>query len=243
MRENLLTTGSSPLARGLRVRGRPRLPGGGIIPARAGFTPHGAGERCGVADHPRSRGVYEAGLEQTAPVKGSSPLARGLLLRGLDLLAQARIIPARAGFTGRAPHLHARPPDHPRSRGVYTGWRGHSFCGWGSSPLARGLPRRRPGRELRRRIIPARAGFTVERWESAAGARDHPRSRGVYETTVCTASWMPGSSPLARGLPRRRSPGHTVWRIIPARAGFTTCFSSLASPRRDHPRSRGVYSR
>ena len=31
-------------------------------------------------------------------------------------------------------------------------------------------------------------------------------------------------------------------RIIPARAGFTSTTSSVWSTRRDHPRSRGVYT-
>ena len=52
-----------------------------------------------------------------------------------------------------------------------------------------------------------------------------------------------GSSPLAQGLPshqghRRRHP-----RIIPARAGFTTCRRPGSRSRPDHPRSRGVYPR
>ena len=71
-----------------------------------------------------------------------------------------RIIPARAGFTaGRAPVV-GRPPDHPRSRGVY-------FCAprlfsmiAGSSPLARGLLNIDRAKIPTRRIIPARAGFT-----------------------------------------------------------------------------------
>ena len=52
--------GSSPLARGLRPGLLGRLPGGRIIPARAGFTPPPGwrGRRC--EDHPRSRGVYGA---------------------------------------------------------------------------------------------------------------------------------------------------------------------------------------
>ena len=58
MFEKEATAGSSPLARGLR----PPLSGagneGGIIPARAGFTPSSAGAARLPTDHPRSRGVY-----------------------------------------------------------------------------------------------------------------------------------------------------------------------------------------
>ena len=53
------------------------------------------------------------------------------------------------------------------------------------------------------------------------GARDHPRSRGVYGVTATSDQTRAGSSPLARGL-RRRSP-------------------RLRGIGGDHPRSRGVY--
>ena len=91
------------------------------------------------------------------------------------------------------------------------------------------------------RIIPARAGFTTKNENESMVFPDHPRSRGVYGDRVSALIRDPGSSPLARGLPRRASlPLHSV-RIIPARAGFT-----LRGPRSrldvwDHPRSRGVY--
>ena len=50
-----------------------------------------------------------------------------------------------------------------------------------------------------------------------------------------------GSSPLARGLPGRRSSLLPCSRIIPARAGFTPTRPTSASSPGDHPRSRGVY--
>ena len=50
-----------------------------------------------------------------------------------------------------------------------------------------------------------------------------------------------GSSPLARGLQDRRGEGPDPVRIIPARAGFTTPWSTASRRTRDHPRSRGVY--
>ena len=73
---------------------------------------------------------------------GSSPLARGLLLRaGPDLLLN-RIIPARAGFTFLYFLSIAYPMDHPRSRGVYVTRSAMERGRIGSSPLARGLPSR-----------------------------------------------------------------------------------------------------
>ena len=73
-----------------------------------------------------------------------------------------RIIPARAGFTGRPTNNVGGAPDHPRSRGVYAAVAvGSAEESW---------------------IIPARAGFTV-RFEGGPPADgDHPRSRGVYDS-------------------------------------------------------------
>ena len=112
---------------------------------------------------------------------GSSPLARGLLRRYLRRRINRRIIPARAGFTPawrRACPAHPDHPrsrgvyqfalratinilDHPRSRGVYRSKRLHHHLGHGSSPLARGLPATAGSPPPSRRIIPARAGFTL----------------------------------------------------------------------------------
>ena len=52
---------------------------------------------------------------------------------------------------------------------------------------------------------------------------------------------LPGSSPLARGLPLMTE--FTYWKlgIIPARAGFTCPTTRNSSLGKDHPRSRGVY--
>ena len=136
-----------------------------------------------------------------ASTTGSSPLARGLPPPPTGWRGPSGIIPARAGFTNMGEGVH-----------------------WivdGSSPLARGLRHQRPAVPAAGRIIPARAGFTSGTCSAPPNPPDHPRSRGVYATTTWTAVIIPGSSPLARGLPPR---GYG-----PARA------------REDHPRSRGVY--
>ena len=90
----------------------------------------------------------------------------------------------------------------------------------GSSPLARGLLIAASTRRARRRIIPARAGFT--RWGSVGkpSATDHPRSRGLPEV----AHTRFGS-----------------FGIIPARAEFTGANILYCGSIADHPRSRGVY--
>ena len=174
-------------------------------------------------DHPRSRGVYAEYEGQVSVYWGSSPLARGL---PVACVASALI-----------------SVDHPRSRGVYVygmeGRHGHV----GSSPLARGLPL---GGRLRTHhigIIPARAGFTQPHPNSVPNERDHPRSRGVYLFVPFVISDDSGSSPLARGLLGAILPLPRFARIIPARAGFTLLRAYRSPLRRDHPRSRGVYTR
>ena len=131
--------GSSPLARGLPPAGRSFSQSVRIIPARAGFT--GPGRRRGRdrRDHPRSRGVYGARARGTCTERGSSPLARGLRMTAPTIPAEVRIIPARAGFTGRAELGGNWATDHPRSRGVYGPGALRRLDRYGSSPLARGL--------------------------------------------------------------------------------------------------------
>ena len=175
-----MSSGSSPLARGLRRRGLGRRCRGWIIPARAGFTQTRRGWVRWLGDHPRSRGVYKKAEPPTLRTLGSSPLARGLRSRRRFRVQRWRIIPARAGFTPSPRSRGRRSADHPRSRGVYrAGVCGCQRCP-GSSPLARGL--RPPGllASSRRRIIPARAGFTRRCAPRRQSSRDHPRSRGVY---------------------------------------------------------------
>ena len=96
---NHLGTGSSPLARGLPFSYEPSSRRTGIIPARAGFTRGSCRTRSSRRDHPRSRGVYPSADVLAAEVPGSSPLARGLLWPDTTAERNARIIPARAGFT------------------------------------------------------------------------------------------------------------------------------------------------
>ena len=93
--------GSSPLARGLRRGSSCSGPWGRIIPARAGFTSPRATRAADGPDHPRSRGVYRETPASRATFRGSSPLARGLLVCVFEWRVCVGIIPARAGFTHR----------------------------------------------------------------------------------------------------------------------------------------------
>ena len=204
----------SPCARSMR-----RL--SWIIPARAGFT-HARGPHHPLRrDHPRSRGVYWSVPTRAGVTIGSSPLARGLLSLLHENRFDLRIIPARAGFTLIRPSSPRRCSDHPRSRGVYRVSYSPMHCHTGSSPLARGLQQHAELHAYAGGIIPARAGFTSGGRPGRVRSQDHPRSRGVYGTSMTTLRVARGSSPLARGLRGRRP------RAAPGA--------------RDHPRSRGVY--
>ena len=152
-----------------------------------------------------------------------------------------RIIPARAGFTGRRPRSGGARRDHPRSRGVYMAPHARDEQSAGLSPLARGLLHRSGLAPTKPGIIPARAGFTRSHAAWEAARRDHPRSRGVYQRAAVGPPLVWGSSPLARGLLERRATSAPQLRIIPARAGFTRWAKSCLITIRDHPRSRGVY--
>ena len=214
----------------------------GIIPARAGFTSTRHPWPRPYPDHPRSRGVYAWEALHPHTAGGSSPLARGLHAGGERRRIQDRIIPARAGFTD-AVLAHACPPwDHPRSRGVYVDEASMAATIPGSSPLARGLRLGGPAPSHGRRIIPARAGFTVPRAHMWTARRDHPRSRGVYRDTPVSRQICRGSSPLARGLLHNVPTFNRPTRIIPARAGFTFRIIVSEMNASDHPRSRGVYN-
>ena len=116
-----------------------------------------------------------------------------------------------------------------------------AICSPGSSPLARGLRCRQPGQHDRRRIIPARAGFTSVLPVFGSCWRDHPRSRGVYLSPAFSVQSFSGSSPLARGLRVDALVDFLLAGIIPARAGFTWTLASSSRQEPDHPRSRGVY--
>ena len=233
--------GSSPLARGLPQVWCCHQPRSRIIPARAGFTgspPRPGGPR---GDHPRSRGVYFVDGRVASVNRGSSPLARGLRSLPQGAYGGRGIIPARAGFTPVPPGRLPVELDHPRSRGVYPAPTPTISPAAGSSPLARGLLGQVGEESGERGIIPARAGFTCAAGASCRTCTDHPRSRGVYAELPPGRAWVLGSSPLARGLLRRRRVREGLPGIIPARAGFTTPTPRPPPGRGDHPRSRGVY--
>ena len=91
--------GSSPHARGALQQGHLALQVVGIIPACAGST-HAMSGRLGRArDHPRMRGEHKSTTHWMMSGRGSSPHARGALLRPVRRPGLCGIIPACAGST------------------------------------------------------------------------------------------------------------------------------------------------
>ena len=138
IRSRRLALGSSPLTRGKLKHLTLRQMVLRLIPAHAGKTPAPRSWKFSLSAHPRSRGENESILKGLDVLNGSSPLTRGKLNGGLEVLQGNRLIPAHAGKTsGRGLRTNARPA-HPRSRGENLQVRRISCISCGSSPLTRG---------------------------------------------------------------------------------------------------------
>ena len=112
--------GSSPRARGTRLRHSQRL-------FQRRFIPAGAGNTLGRICMRRSRPVH--------------PRGRGEHARAPKLLArQIRFIPAGAGNTKRTARRRTPGTVHPRGRGEHCWGRALGQGCFGSSPRARGTP-------------------------------------------------------------------------------------------------------
>ena len=151
-----------------------------------------------------------------------------------------RIIPARAGQTGRK-DLHGNGrPDHPRACGANGRSPRCKLSTAGSSPRVRGKHCCRTWWRSRRRIIPARAGQTPAMPHRAGSSPDHPRACGANNTTDDSYNLDHGSSPRVRGKLTLGVHVGDVRRIIPARAGQTMTSSKSIVAWTDHPRACGA---
>jgi hypothetical protein len=179
--------GSSPRARGTRAEelraGHRRR----FIPACAGNTTSSACFPNEPTVHPRVRGEHTDKRDSISAMSGSSPRARG-----------TRSTKATSWWSHRV---------HPRVRGEHDLRRQLLQGNAGSSPRARGtLVFPAPG-SLSHRFIPACAGNT----QPGSGFRGlpavHPRVRGEHTSSMSSPRCLTGSSPRARGTPRRRARG------------------------------------
>ena len=173
---------------------------------------------------------------------GSSPLTLGALRHLVHNLLLSRLIPARAGNTGRADAVSEDPRAHPRSRGEHWPFAPLRRCASGSSPLARGAQNlfRRLLSGLR--LIPACAGNATSPQRRHVQRRAHPRSRGEHFYSTSHLLLASGSSPLARGTPAAICRIMLRFRLIPARAGNTRGNLPDHVEVSAHPRSRGEHS-
>ena len=233
--------GSSPLARGTLPRLWTRPLRERLIPARAGNTSRPARGHHLPAAHPRSRGEHGGCRWCRVQGSGSSPLARGTLACRSRRRPNHRLIPARAGNTKTLPSRYLLTTAHPRSRGEH----GKSFYVHGhkdgSSPLARGTQPYHASALRKLRLIPARAGNTLDTRRNPKPNPAHPRSRGEHLPLVPVILEDFGSSPLARGTPLFPGFSFFLFRLIPARAGNTVGVPESTCRGSAHPRSRGEH--
>ena len=189
--------------------------------------------------HPRSRRENIKQIARDVEKTGSSPLTRGKLGACRAEIERVRLIPTRAGKTGRTRTRAKRSTAHPHSRGENFD---RSVSHWplsGSSPLAWGKQNPRLQTATHVRLIPAHARKTRRRPPGGFRARAHPRSRGENTSAARSKLGQPGSSPLMRGK-RRYNPATTaVVGLIPAHTGKTRNHSTAHRRPEAHPRSRG----
>ena len=197
-----LPVGSSP-----RGRGKPKGSGrgftvDGLIPARAGKTlrlylPPGrfrAHPRAGGENHRLTSGLEDAG--------GSSPRGRGKRRRHRGHAPGRRLIPARAGKTPSNVVVRKHPRAHPRAGGENAPRRVPGVGRGGSSPRGRGKPAGRGLRRRSQRLIPARAGKTVQGQSARNANSAHPRAGGENTLGDAANVAINGSSPRGRGKPQ-----------------------------------------
>jgi len=235
-------SGSSPLARGIRLscaaaaarlrfiptragntrlRNFPYAHALRFIPTRAGNTRHATKSLSANTVHPHSRGEYFIRKSRRGAEAGSSPLARGILQPEDLHVLHRRFIPTRAGNTRRSTRRPRGGAVHPHSRGEYTRAKQMQTYETGSSPLARGIPGTIDPGGAHVRFIPTRAGNTTSwRW-ICRRSPVHPHSRGEYSMSRPVTSARVGSSPLARGIRRPPARAQPPVRFIPTRAGNT----------------------
>ena len=89
------------------------------------------------------------------------------------------------------------------------------------------------------RITPADAGKTVQCWDSAATARDHPRGCGENRAQLFYAHPYVGSPPRMRGKQALNARYAGTVGITPADAGKTNHTSLPHFGHWDHPRGCG----
>ena len=154
---------------------------------------------CGAQVHPRACGELDQDSDFRRAQDGSSPRVRGTPTDGLDELADARFIPARAGNSNGAVTRSQARAVHPRACGELGRVCGSPRNEDGSSPRVRGTQAFGVTSDGGLRFIPARAGnsrrFTCAKIRTAV----HPRACGELAPITPLSTHDGGSSPRVRG--------------------------------------------
>ena len=213
-----------------------------LIPARAGKTPpQSAAPRCQWA-HPRAGGENVRRLDLAKHRRGSSPRGRGKRHEDGPRELPGRLIPARAGKTGRG----TVGPDlfwaHPRAGGENLPDARNHGRDAGSSPRGRGKRDNRTVLTAANGLIPARAGKTPRCRPRHLQGAAHPRAGGENDATNKFADTLRGSSPRGRGKHQPRRVHYPGDGLIPARAGKTSPTALTMSVSGAHPRAGGENS-
>ena len=233
------TPGSSPRVRGKPVVLQARPCRGGLIPARAGKTPHPQRKDYRPWAHPRACGENSPDRFQALRGVGSSPRVRGKRPCLVEARVTVGLIPARAGKT--SPSMVSAGPNaaHPRACGENSNALVAREVLHGSSPRVRGKPRRDTRLWGRARLIPARAGKTPAASIGRCGGSAHPRACGENAWEMVMLAVDAGSSPRGRGKRQQYSNGLASAGLIPARAGKTFRGALMLCVARAHPRACG----
>ena len=170
--------GSSPRGRGKLRNSLGTLTGMRLIPARAGKTSVISRRSTMPEAHPRAGGENPMRAADTPSLGGSSPRGRGKHSTATKRMTQYRLIPARAGKTGRMCDRCARARAHPRAGGENAPHRSPKGNRPGSSPRGRGKLRCRACCCRFTGLIPARAGKTPWTSSDTRTPSAHPRAGG-----------------------------------------------------------------
>ncbi len=152
--------GSSPRARGARLRHTRIRQIRGLIPAGAGSTRRFRARARMRRAHPRGRGEHMCRFDDRRFSGGSSPRARGAPLVGGVRGVAHGLIPAGAGSTLDLMSDVCDTRAHPRGRGEHSTVRPH-HCSLSG-------------------LIPAGAGSTYAAETPESSPRAHPRGRGEH---------------------------------------------------------------
>ena len=189
--------------------------------------------------HPRACGENPMGSLKKSATPGSSPRVRGKPDGQDRRFTHCGLIPARAGKTRVLLRCSDDSPAHPRACGENANNERPRVMTTGSSPRVRGKQSAVEAIPRPPRLIPARAGKTRVLLRCSDDSPAHPRACGENANNERPRVMTTGSSPRVRGKQSAVEAIPRPPRLIPARAGKTTCRCTGSWRRTAHPRACG----